>query len=490
MSAAGRARDLDATPVAAAANPPAQRADLGILGVMAALKVALHLPALTRYGWFRDELYYMASTGHLAWGYVEHPPFSIAVLAIVHALFGASLVAMRLVPLLAGVATVVLTGALAARLGGGRFAQGLAALAAVMAPVILAIDQYYSMNAFDILFWIVAAHLALTALERGTTRAWLVLGAALGLGLLNKVSMGWFAAGLALALLLTPHRRALLTPGPWLAVALMLAIFAPHVAWQARNGWPTLEFMHNATTLKMASISTLGFLRQQELQMNPGAVFVWLIGLGWGLRPAERSRGRVFAIAFLAALAIVLSTGKSRPSYLSVAFPMVLALGGVACERIASGRFAWLRPVMVLPIVVIGGLVLPFTLPILPVETFVRYQSALHMTPHSDEREAMGVLPQQYADMFGWPEMVDLVAKAYARLTPEERRHARVFGQNYGEAGAVDVLGRKLGLPRALSGSPPAPSHSRPSPAPQHCSVSTRLRLLAAAQPRVSPWPG
>lgn len=440
-------------PVAAtAATPAPQPVHAGILAVMGLLKIALHLPAITQYGWFRDELYYMASTSHLAWGYVEHPPLSIAVLAVVHALFGASLIAMRAVPLLAGVATVVLTGALAARLGGGRFAQGLAALAVALAPVILATDQYYSMNALDVLFWVVAAHLALTALERGTTREWLVLGVVLGLGLLNKVSMGWFAAGLAAALVLTPHRRALLAPGPWLAVAVMLVLFAPHVAWQAAHGWPTLEFMHNATTRKMASISTLGFLREVERQMNPGAIFVWLLGLGWGLRPAERTRGRVFAIAFLVALAIVLSTGKSRPSYLSVAFPMVLALGGVACESLTSARFGWLRPVMVILVVAIGGLILPFALPILPVETFVRYQSALHMTPHTDERQEMGVLPQQYADMFGWPEMVDLVAKAYARLTPEEQRHARVFGQNYGEAGAVEVLGRRLGLPHAMSG--------------------------------------
>ncbi len=457
--AAGVSSPTVADSVRSDSVPSPRPVERGILAVMAALTAALHLPALTQYGWFRDELYYLASTAHLDWGFVDHPPLSIAILAIVHAICGESLIAVRLVPLAAGIATVWLTGALAARLGGGRFAQGLAALATVLAPVVLGTDHYYSMNAFDLLLWVIAAHAALTALDRRTLGAWSVLGVVLGLGLLNKLSMLWLGAGLAAALVLTPHRRALATPRPLLAGAIALAIFAPNVVWEIRHHWPTLVFMHNATTQKMASTSTPEFLKAVVLEMNLGAAWLWLLGLVAGLWPAgrgaargaDRGSGRVFAIVFLVAAAIVMSTGKSRPSYLAVAFPPLLALGAVAAETF-SARRAWLRVGMVLAIVLFGAVTLPFAMPILPVETFVRYQSALGLAPHTDERQEMGALPQQYADMFGWPEMVDLVAKAYARLTPEERKHARVFGQNYGEAGAVDVLGRKLGLPHALSG--------------------------------------
>jgi hypothetical protein len=150
---------------------------------------------------------------------------------------------------------------------------------------------------------------------------------------------------------------------------------------------------------------------------------------------------------------LLLAAGRSRVSYLAPAFPMLLALGGVAVERFsaAAGR-RWLRPAVPAVVAVGGLLLLPFGVPVLPVETFVRYQAAIGLEPGTDERKEMGALPQQYADMHGWEQMVDLVAEAYRRLSPDEKRRARVFGQNYGEAGAVDVLGRPLGLPPAISG--------------------------------------
>ncbi len=424
-----------------------------VLAAMAALKVLLHLPVMTRYGYFRDELYYLASTEHLDWGYVDHPPLSIAVLAVVRALFGDSLPALRAVPLAAGVATVWLVGTLARRLGGGAFAQGLAAFATVMAPVFLGTQHYYSMNALDLLLWAAAAHLTLSALERGTLRSWALLGAVLGLGLQNKLSVLWYLMGLAAALLATPHRRALRTRGPWVALVLALGIFAPNLAWQAAHGWPTAEFMRNATGSKMASVSLAGFAIQQVLQMNPGAAFLWLIGLGRGLGRAERRRGRVFVVLFLTAFAIVVSTGRSRASYLSVAYAPLLALGAVGCERLASRRgLGILRPALIVA-VALGGLVaMPLALPLLPPATLVAYQRALGLAPRTEERLEIGALPQQFADMFGWPEMVALVERAYERLGPEERPRCRVFAQNYGEAGAVDVLGRRRGLPPALSG--------------------------------------
>ena len=423
---------------------------LGPLGAIAALKLIFHLAAIGRYGYFRDELYYLASTEHLSWGYVDHPPFSIALLAVVRALFGDSLIAVRIVPALAGVATVWLTGVIAWQLGGGRFAQGLAALAALFSPVFLGIDHFYSMNALELLFWTAGASLVLAALESGRTRDWVWLGVLLGLGLLNKISMSWFAAGLVVGLLVTPYRRVFRQRGIWSGGVVAGLVFLPHVVWQVQHGWPTLEFMHNATTQKMASISPVSFLTEQILSNNPGAFLIWLGGLVYGLVRAG-PRARVLVWIYLTVFALLIFGGHSRASYLAPAYPMVFALGGIAVE-VVSRAHRWLQPASAALVVVFGLVALPMALPVLPVETFVRYQAALHQTPSTDERQEMGALPQHYADMFGWDDMVALVARAYEELTPEERQHARVFGQNYGEAGAVDVLGRHLGLPRAMSG--------------------------------------
>ena len=432
---------------------PVPRLAVGTLGGLAAVKLLLHWVAIHQYGYFRDELYYLACADHLDWGYVDHPPLSIAVLAGVRALLGDSLAALRIVPVLSGVATVILVGVIARRLGGGRFAQGLAALCALMAPVFLGQDRYYSMNALDLMFWTLAAWALVAALDGGGARHWVALGGVLGLGLLNKISMLWFGGGLGVGLLLTPHRRALRTSGPWVAGGIAGVLFLPYLLWEAQHGWPTLEFMHNATSQKMADITPLRFLLGQVLEMNPGAAPVWIAGILFGLLAREGRRWSVLVWIYFAVLALLLAGGRSRASYLAVAYPMLLALGGVALERVsASAGRRWLRPALAAPVVAVGLLGVPMALPVLPVKTFVRYQSALGLSPETEERHRMGPLPQHYADMFGWDQMTQLVAEAYRQLSPGERRRCRVFGQNYGEAGAIDVLGRRLGLPRALSG--------------------------------------
>ena len=413
----------------------------------------LQLTALTAYGWFRDELYYVVCARHLTWGFVDEPPLSIAVLSLVTRTLGEELWAIRLVPALAVALAVYLTGALARRLGGGAFAQGLACLAAAATPVFIAEGHYFSMNAFDILLWALAAHALLTALESGLPRDWALLGVVIGLGLLNKISMMWFGFGLVAGLVLTPHRRALLSPWPWLAAAVAGAMFLPHVAWQSAHGWPTLEFMRNATSRKMVAVSPLAFVLGQLFDLGPGNAPVWLAGLGFALFAPAGRRHRILAWIFLAVALLLLVNGKSRASYLAVAYPMLYALGGVAIARAAARRpWGWLKPATVAVTLGLGLVALPFALPLLPVDTFIAYQKALGRAPKTEERTDVGPLPQQYADMSGWDTMVAKVAEAYARLTPAERARARVFGQNYGEAAAVDVLGRKLGLPAALCG--------------------------------------
>ncbi|MGE5359024.1 MAG: glycosyltransferase family 39 protein, partial [Bacteroidales bacterium] len=415
----------------------------------AGIKLALQALAITNYGYFRDELYYIACSKHLAWGYVDHPPFSVAVLAGVRALLGDSLVALRLLPALSGAATVVLVGLIARDIGGGRFAQAIACLCAVLAPIWLAVDHFYSMNAFDTFFWSLSAWLLLRALDENRTSWWAMLGLTLGLGLLNKTSMLWFGGAAALGLVFTHHRRTLRTPGPWLATAIAAALFAPHVLWQVQNGWPTLEFMRNAAGEKMVRTGLAAFWSQQLLVMNPATAPVWIVGLA-ALLSARRTR--VLGLVFVVVAALLVASGSSRPNYLAVAYAPLLAAGGVSIERIvAARRRVWLGPAVLVMLLLVGAPAVPLGLPFLPVDTQVAYTHAVGARPRAQEHTAEGDLPQVFADMFGWEDLARRVARVYHELPADQRAKAAIFTSNYGEAGAIDFFGPRYGLPPAIS---------------------------------------
>ncbi len=415
--------------------------------------VAVHLTAMTQYGYFRDELYYLACAQHLAWGYVDQPPLSIAILRVVRGVLGDSLIALRIVPALAGATVVYLTGRLARTLGGGRAAQALAALSALLAPAFLGLGHVYSMNVFDLLIWTLAFTLLLPAVERGKPRDWMALGAVLGLGLLNKISVLWLGGGIAAGLLLTPHRASLRTSGPWIAGLLAAALFAPHIAWQVAHGWPTLEFMRNATAQKMAPVTLPAFAVSQVLVMGPGSAPLWLTGLAFCfLLPAGR-RGRIFGVIYITTFALLALAGRSRATYLAPAYVPLFALGGLAVERLARRpRLAWFPVAAGAWVAALALPLVPYALPVLPVERFIAYSRSIEIAPGTEEHQSLGDLPQHYADMFGWEELALEVARVYRSLPSQERARCGIFAQNYGEAGAIDFFGRGLGLPPAMCG--------------------------------------
>ena len=261
--------------------------------LMAVLALAVHLVAnaLGGYGYFRDELYYIACSKRLAAGYVDQPPLSIFVLAGAVRIFGDSVFAIRLVPAVLCGISAALVGLLAQRMGGGRAAVVLASLAFMAAPQILGFHSYYSMNSLDIMFWLLVVHALLGAAERGALRNWLLLGLVVGLGLLNKTSMLWLGAGVGAAILFSRElRRQLATPGPYAAAALALVLFSPFVIWNALHGWPHTEFMRNATEGKYSSLTRTRFLADQFLAMNPFTYLVSLPGLVWCLAGRESRR--------------------------------------------------------------------------------------------------------------------------------------------------------------------------------------------------------
>ena len=432
---------------------PPGRDDRAVPLGFAALALAVHLPVLARYGWFRDELYYVACSRRLAWGYVDHPPLSIGLLALWRFLFGDGLAIMRLVPALAHALTVLVVGRLARDLGGGRFAQALACLAAVLAPGLLGTASVYSMNSLDLLLWTLALWAFVRALDGERPAAWMGLGLALGLGLLNKISVLWLGAGLFAGLLATRQRRWLATPWPWLAGLLALALFVPHVAWQLERGWPTLEFIRNAVLEKMVRTSPAEFLGTQVLMLGLPGALVGLAGLAWCALGRRGREWRALAVAWVVVLGILLASPAARASYLIASYGLLFATGGVALERLShrpARRRA--RPVLIALVALLDLPLLPFALPVLPVPDFIAYSRVLRARPTGEERTRPAELPQSYADMFGWEEMADRVGRVYRGLPEAERAKCGVYARNYGEAGALDQFGPKYGLPPALSG--------------------------------------
>ncbi|HEU4533661.1 MAG TPA: glycosyltransferase family 39 protein, partial [Polyangiaceae bacterium] len=381
-----------------------------VAAAFALVKLAVQLAALPGYGYFRDELYYIACSERLAWGYVDHPPFAVALLKAVRLALGDSLWALRVVPAFAGALLVFLAGEAAVALGGGAAAGAIACAAVLGAPVLLGMDHFWSMNAFDGLFWAASVLLFARAWRAPSPRAWAALGAAFGLGLLNKASLLWLGAGFGVALAASREgRRLLRTPGPYLAALVAALPIAPHLAWQVEHGWPTLEFARNALAEKYKAHSPLGFLLEAALMLGPASAPLWLAGPLAALR--RPGLGRALGVAWLTVLGVLAFSKSGKAEYLSAGFFLAASLGAVELERALARpgrRGPSSRAVAVAAVALLGAqlALAPLALPLLPVPRYLAYAAALGIEPSTSENKELGALPQFFADMHGWPEQV------------------------------------------------------------------------------------
>jgi hypothetical protein len=423
-------------------------------GLLALVAFCLHFVTSLAggYGYFRDEFYYFACSDHLAWGYVDHPSLSIVALWLNRMLLGDSLIALRLLPAVADAALVYVTGIVVRELGGGKIAQFLACLAVLIAPVYIAICGFYSMNAFEPLFWVGSATLLIKIVKTGNQKLWVLFGIVAGLGLENKHSMLFIGFALIVGLILTPQRRQLAQIWFGVGGAVALVLFLPNLLWQSANGWPTLEFMRNAQQWKIASLSPREFLSAQVLFQHPFTLPLWVAGLLALLFHKDLRQFRFVGMAYLVLLLLFILQ-KGKPYYLSPIYPLLLSAGALVFEQFVTRKhWKWLAYTYAVALVLGGLLVLPQWVPILPVETYIRYSRIIGMRPPKMERDKDTALPQIFADRFGWKEMVAEVATVYRSLSPQEQSEALIYAQNYGEAGAIDFFGGEYGLPKAISG--------------------------------------
>jgi hypothetical protein len=405
------------------------------------------LMAVSATGYHRDELYFLEASHHMAWGYVDQPPFSVAIVWVSRELFGTSLVGLRLFPALADAAIVVLTGLLARELGGSRFAQALSALAVAVSPFLVA-GHLAGPTIYDLLAWPVVCLLVLRILHGGDRRLWLAVGVAVGVALLDKETILLLVGGVVLGFLLTERWDVFRTPWLWFGGVIALAIWSPVLVWEGQHAWPTIEMSRSL----QQEHSGLGFVPSFVLfqLLLPGwwMTPVWIAGLVSLWRDPIR---RPFGIAYVAGFVFLLLLIPDRPYYVAGLYPLLLAAGVIVAEEVIAGarrflrrgvprqRLVWRSRRRAIGFVLAMGLVsLPLALPVLPT-------SALATVPLQNVNYNLG-------EVVGWPQFARTIAGVVQSLPSSEQQSVVLFTGNYGEAGAIDRFGPALGLPQAYSG--------------------------------------
>lgn len=402
------------------------------IAAVAGIALLLHLLAAGNYGYFRDELYYLACAQNPSWGYVDHPPLAVFILRTVTGIFGDSLFAVRLSGFLAHIGIVALYGLIAREYGADERGQILSACFGAFSPVILVVTHLYSMNGLDVLLsaWAVLAWLR--ARKEESLFKWIIFGVIAGLAVLNKLSALLLIGGIGIAMLTTHRRRELKSWQPWAGLAVAAVVASPYLLWLADHDYATFEFIRNATTEKMLPVPPGQFLLTQFLVTNPLLFILALGGLwfGWYRRPFRPS-----ALAFTVVVLVLIISQKSRENYLAPAFAFVAPLGALRLSEWLAEKPVLknaYRGLLAASTVVLAVLALPF----LPPQNFINLTGGAAENLPAAERGKKSPL-QGHADMFGWPEMAAAAREVWLSLPEAERARTPVFGVNYGQSSAV-----------------------------------------------------
>jgi 4-amino-4-deoxy-L-arabinose transferase-like glycosyltransferase len=427
------------------------RSQFLIAALFALALFAYHLVLSTRteYGYFIDELYYIACSRHLAFGYVDHPPLSIILLALNRRLLGDSLPALRLLPALAMAMTVFITGMITRRLGGTQSAVFIASLAVIAMPVYLVMGSFYSMNALEIVLCATILYLTIRLLESEDPRYWVAIGVLFGLGLEMKHTIVLYGITIVLGLLLTPARRLLWNRWFGLGVFICCLLLLPNLVWQFVNGFPSVEFYRNAMVNKNIPRDVFGILGDQILFANPFALPLWIGGLLYLCVSKGAARFRSLGWTYGILLFIMILSRSSRADRIAAIYPVLFAGGAALVQTIIHRQVIRHAVNGALIVLLIAGLVIaaPLFTPVLSPPAARNYIAAVGLSLSIESGKTKDPLPQWLGDRLGWRELATEVARVYHALPPEEQRNTVIVTTNYGGAGALELYGTELGLP-------------------------------------------
>jgi len=437
----------------AGAERPAARDLTTVIVVLVTAKLLMHLVAagITPYEFHRDEFLYFSMGTHLRLFHMDFPPMMALLSELLRHTVGVSVFTYRVLPGIAGTALFALALLAVRALGGGRGAMVLTGVAMLSGPLFLRSASFFQPVVFDQLWWTLALYALLRLEQTDDPRWWWVMGLAGGLGLLTKFSIFFIGFGVLVGLLATTRRRALLGPGPWIALALALVIGSPSLIGQINLDWPVVHQMAGLQRGQLARMTWGEYLGNQPLMTGPAfllAVAGAVALIGRGALARYRSVGIACVTTFL-----LLGVLHGKPYYVGPVYPVLFAAGSAWIARLARPR---LRTGLMWGLgaasAAFGVWALPFGLPVVPPAPMARYAAWTGITAATQTNRGTQLpLPQDYADMLGWREKADAVAMVVASLTPEEREQAVLFAANYGQAGTLDLYGRRLGLPPVVS---------------------------------------
>lgn len=420
------------------------------LVVLLTIKASLHLAAiLSGYGLHRDEFLYLAEGHHPMWGYMEGPPVIGWVAGISQLVLGGTLWAAKLPVLLVGLLSIWLIFELVREFGGDRRAQFLAGAGWLLSPVYLGSNHLFQPVSFNQFCWLLIGLAWVRVINHRRGNDWYILGAVTGLALLTKYSVVFYLAALLVGILLTPQRKMLTSKYCWRAMGIALLMWLPNLWWQFSYDFPVVSHMRELSETQLVNMSASDFLLPQFI-FHALSIIIWLPGLVFLLRSEKLKPYRSLGFAYLLlVMLLLLLSGKAY--YTFGAYAVLFAAGGYFWAEWLEAKSWWLAPVLLFNLFLV-----PFGLPILPVETMQDYSVHVRDNYGLDvglrwEDGTVRDLSQDYADMHGWEEMVAKVAEFYHSLPPEEQATCMIEGGHYGEAGALNFYRKKYDLPEAAS---------------------------------------
>jgi hypothetical protein len=421
-----------------------------VIIIMALFSVTIHLLVANNLEYNRDEMLYFTLGQHPGFGYASVPPMIGWIACLTEHFFGYSLLAVRLFPALLSGVMVILVAAIARELGGSSYSRIIAGIGFLIAGFALRTFSEFMPVYIDVVFWTLIIYLIIRYVNTNSEKTLILLGIVAGMALLNKYLIGILFLSLLIVIPFTGHRKIFQNRNFWYGITAGILIFLPNLIWQFVNGLPVINHMAELQRTQLAYVDKLSFLVDQVI-MPSFASFLTISGIIYLISDKEAGRYRFLGIVTILVV-IILMFLRGKSYYTIGVFPFLIAAGSVSYERWLSRT--WIRIAFPVMLVLLTIPMLPMGLPVFKTQGLVTYFKIVEtkygiVIGRKFENGSIHSLPQDYADMLGWEELTQVTSKAYEQIV--DKKAAFIYGENYGHAAAINIIGKKYGLPHPVS---------------------------------------